>query len=141
MMPPPHQSCGLIGTGPCKSDGDCTDGKDGLCVLSLTVAACSCTYDQCFSDDDCPAGTLCSCSGFYSGNTCVSGSCHVDADCGVGGYCSPVVAGCSGQVIGYACHKADDKCSDNKDCPFSSSCAPEFGTGSWVCGLANGCPL
>jgi hypothetical protein len=133
--------CGMIGTGPCKSDGDCTDGQDGRCVLSLPFGACSCTYDACFEDVDCAGGGICACSGSYSGNSCVTGNCHVDADCGAGGFCSPVVDGCSSQVLGYACHTAKDTCSDNKDCPFGASCAPDPSTKAWECGPANGCPL
>ena len=132
--------CAVEEMGPCKSDSDCTDGKDGRCVLSLPIAGCSCTYDQCFEDADCPAGNVCTCGGAYSGNTCVSGSCRVDADCGVGGYCSPVVGGCSSDAMDYACHTPKDTCSDNKDCPFGSSCAPDPSTGVWACGPGNGCP-
>ena len=125
----------------CNSVSDCTSGKDGRCQSSINGPWCSCTYDACFADADCAGGALCLCSGVYSSNTCVSASCHVDADCGTGGYCSPVVDGCSSQVLGYACHTAKDTCSDNKDCPFSSSCAPDPNTKVWGCGLANGCPV
>jgi hypothetical protein len=142
MTPPTSPSpCEMTGTGPCKGNGDCTFGTDGRCVLSLPAGACSCTYDACFADADCPFGDVCSCSGAYSGNACVSGSCRTDADCGASGYCSPVVEGCSMQVVGYACHTAKDTCSGNSDCPFSASCAPEFSDGAWVCGPANGCPM
>jgi hypothetical protein len=124
----------------CFSDADCTSGKDGRCEFSIN-RLCTCSYDACFSDADCPGGALCMCGASYSSNTCMSGSCHVDADCGAGGFCSPVVDGCSGQVIGYACHTAKDTCSDNKDCPYGSSCAPEFSTGAWGCGPGDSCPI
>ena len=124
----------------CFSDADCASGKDGRCEPSINGPWCSCAFDACFADADCPGAALCLCSGVYSGNTCVSASCHVDADCGVGGYCSPVVEGCSSQVMDYACHTAKDTCSDNKDCPLGSSCAPDPSTGVWACGPGNGCP-
>ncbi len=128
-----------VPAGWCNSVSDCTSGKDGLCQPSINGPWCSCTYDACFADADCPGDALCLCSGVYSSNTCVTASCHVDADCGPGGYCSPVVDGCSSQVLGYACHTPKDTCSDNKDCPFSSSCAPDPSTKAWRCGPANGC--
>jgi hypothetical protein len=131
--------CGTVAGGSCKSDGDCTGGTDGRCVLSLPFG-CLCAYDACFVDADCVSGTICACNS-YSGNSCVTGNCHVDSDCGAGGFCSPVVDGCSSQVLAYACHTAKDTCSDNKDCPFGASCAPDPSTKAWGCGPANGCPL
>jgi hypothetical protein len=130
-----------VPAGWCNSVSDCTAGQDPRCVGSLPFGNCSCTYDACFSDGDCPAGEICACSGVYSGNACVGGTCEIDADCGAGGYCSPVVDGCSSQVLGYACHTAQDTCSDNTDCPFGASCAPDPSTKAWRCGPANGCPL
>ncbi|HVU49139.1 MAG TPA: hypothetical protein VHL80_00540 [Polyangia bacterium] len=52
-----------------------------------------------------------------------------------------MVGGCSGQVLSYACHTAKDTCSDNKDCEFSASCAPDPVTKVWGCGPAPGCPM
>jgi hypothetical protein len=134
--------CEMSGTGSCRSHGDCTDGKDGRCVQSLPFARCSCTYDACFADGDCPGGAVCACSGSYSGNACVSGSCHVDADCGAGGYCSPAIEHCTGVVLGYFCRTAKDSCGDDADCGVDAHCnARDPGTGAWRCQSPDGCPL
>ena len=130
----------MVGTGACKSDSECTDGKDGRCTLSLPFANCSCTYDACFADGDCPAGGVCACSGSYSGNACVSGNCHVDTDCGVGGYCSPVIAACSGAIIGYQCHTQKDKCVIDADCSLGQECA-FFPNAGWACSPGASCPI
>jgi hypothetical protein len=141
MEPPASPSpCGMIGTGSCKTDSECSDGEDGRCVLSLPSANCSCTYDACFADPDCPGGGVCACSGSYSGNACVSGNCHVDADCGVGGYCSPVIAACSGAVIGYQCHSQQDACVIDADCGVGWECVFFPNTG-WACSPGASCPI
>jgi hypothetical protein len=127
----------MFGTGPCKNHSDCTDGKDGLCIMRLPSATCLCTYDACFADSDC-AGGVCVCSGSYSGNACVSGNCRVDADCGDRGYCSPVFAACSvGTIIGYRCHTQKDKCVTDADCDLGWNCT--FRADGWACSAVPSC--
>ena len=127
----------------CNTNTDCTGGQDGRCVGSLLTGQCSCTYDACFADTDCPGGGVCACSDVYSGNACVTGACHVDADCGAGGYCSPEIEHCTGAVLGYFCRTAKDTCTDDKDCGDVNvaHCARDPGTGVWGCQPLDGCPL
>jgi hypothetical protein len=85
----------------CATDSDCKDGEDGVCVEETGPARfCDCSYDACFSDDDCPATSVCACAGTYSRNTCLVSTCQVDADCGAGGFCSPVFENCSNVPLG-----------------------------------------
>ena len=102
----------------CKSDAECTDGKNGRCTPSGRRGGPSCTYDQCFSDSDCK-GTVCECrEGGASGpNVCKAGNCRTDADC-KGSYCSPSLGSCGHFTgpVGYFCHGKDDECVDDGDC-------------------------
>jgi len=101
-----------------------------------SIAACS--YDECFSDADCPANTPCECRDSASSaaaNRCLSGSdCRVDSDCGPGNFCSPSQFG---QWCGfrYYCHTASDTCLDDSDC-VGAGC--NFGE-HWACG--GDCPF
>jgi len=140
VVPPPSITCPLPpGPGMCMTDADCTQGGDGRCEVHIPYGGCTCTYDECFSDVDCPNGEVCACSGGYSGNRCVTSGCHVDADCGVGGYCTPIVDACSMAITSYACHQPGDICVADADCG-DERC--EFGPTSWqwTCVSAPGCP-
>src|SRR5437868_6694711 len=89
----------------CTTDTGCTQGVNGRCIGNGAVAGCSCTYDKCSGDSDCPSNGTCACHDspymYGSGNRCVLGNCRVDSDCGKSGFCSP-----SGQwsIVGYYCH-------------------------------------
>jgi len=84
------------------------------------VSEGGCSYDECFADSGCGAGTPCICRSSAtdnSANVCdVGGNCAVDSDCGKGGYCSPSVGG-------YFCHTVADLCVNDSDCP-----SPDAGT-------------
>jgi len=113
--PPPSSVC-------CTSDSDCDGGSNGRC-LNGGRAGTRCTYDECFSDSNCPSGTPCICrtsSADNASNACVTGSrCVIDSDCGPSSYCSPSPApsqyGCQGPGP-YFCHTASDACIDDADC-------------------------
>lgn len=119
----------------CRTDADCTAGKNGRCVPTPGIAcAPECTYDTCFSDADC-AKTPCVCRGSASdsaANVCAPGNCAVDADCGAGGYCSP--SGLPDRCgLGYYCHTSSDACANNSDCPSTrEGCNFTFSLG-WSC--------
>jgi hypothetical protein len=124
---PPAGDCGNVPDGVCTGDSDCTMGTNGRCNESTGGALfCSCQYDACAADTDCPSGQLCACHGSpYTGgdgNTCVQGNCRVDSDCGAGGYCSPSAGGGCGGLSGYYCHTTSDTCVNDDDC---SSGGPE----------------
>ena len=126
----------------CNSNGDCTAGMDGRCVGTILTGQCSCTYDACFADAErCPTGSVCACSGVFSGNACVTGNCRVDSDCGAGGFCSPTVAPCTGAVEGYFCRTQKDSCTDDKDSGDAAHCSRDPSTGVWGCQSLDGCPL
>ena len=143
--PPTSTICPLATVGQqdtCVDNSDCAAGVDGRCVGSLPSGRCSCAYDACFSDGDCPGSSVCACSGFYSGNACVTGACHVDADCGAAGFCSPETDHCTGAALGYFCRTSRDTCVDDSDCGAGARCERSPDAGSWACRLAgDGCPL
>jgi hypothetical protein len=118
---PPAGDCQNIPSGMCMSDSDCTMGTNGRCNESTGGALfCSCQYDACVADTDCPTAQLCACHGSpYTGgdgNTCTQGNCRVDSDCGTNGYCSPSAGGGCGGLSGYYCHTASDTCVNDSDC-------------------------
>lgn len=136
----------MMGTGVpgmCSSDSQCTSGVDGRCVISGGGALyCSCTYDTCMHDTDCPTGQTCACHGSAyvggDGNSCVPGNCRVDADCGAGGYCSPSFSlmGCGG-LAGYYCHTPKDACINDSDCGANDNvCVYDAAAGYWECKMA-----
>jgi hypothetical protein len=110
-------------------------------VINGGVPGCECTYDACFHDTDCKAGTTCACHGSAyaggQGNTCSPGDCRVDADCGAGGYCSPSIdlSSC-GDLGGYYCHTPADTCVDDSDCAGTlnvAACIYSPSAGRWQC--------
>ena len=125
--------------GACSSDADCVAGVHGRCVHSH-VGPCSCIYDACGSDEDCPVGQACACNSVWFGNVCVSASCHVDADCGSGGFCGPVVYACAAEINEYRCYTAADTCLSDSDCPSGAHCAA-FSGEPWKCHRPNEGPI
>jgi hypothetical protein len=145
-------------------DSDCTQGQNGRCFGSPAFACYAhCSYDECFADSDCAAGTPCLCRGdatAAAANVCVpGGNCRVDADCGAGGYCSRSQpdacitcyfpgtcdpdagtgpAACpAGHACGsaYFCHTPMDTCTDDADCAAPASCSYDLGAGHWACSI------
>lgn len=126
--------------GDCKTDADCTAGKNGRCTYGPTFSAV-CSYDECSADGDCGAG-VCDCRNETrrGANTCFRGNCVTDADCG-GGYCSPSGASlwdnCRSNVpagsFGYFCHTKSDACVDDVDCGEGSTCLFSADTQRWSC--------
>jgi hypothetical protein len=131
----------------CMSDADCTTGTNGRCTRT-SVSGWECTYDECFTDADCPgsnAGTvhICACeNGFRAdNNVCLSqGNCHTDVDCGVNGYCSPSLGTCGNfsPFEAFYCHTIVDECVDDADCGGSGNtedpyCAYSTLKGHWAC--------
>ncbi len=119
--------------------GDATPAYEGLSCLNH-----QCADDECLSDSDCGAGTVCLCSADAGGgdvrhlNACVPAACAVDSDCGPNEYCSPNRTYC-GEVTGYYCHGVHDTCVDpTTDCACLSgegkACIYAPQVGYWVCG-------
>jgi hypothetical protein len=136
---------GHAGPAKCKSDAECTEGKNGRCAMTgggRLPPHADCVYDQCFADADCGAKSECVCGGSPGrGNVCMQGNCATDADCG-DGYCSPSYGLSCGPYTGYVgnyCHTADDECTNDDECKKGGKseygyCAwyPELG--HWKCG-------
>jgi hypothetical protein len=145
LAAPTSTVCALASFNPqgdCTDASDCQAGIDGRCVGSLPSGRCSCTYDACFSDGECPGGEVCACSGSFSGNACVASACYVDADCGASGFCAPEIDHCTSAVLGYFCRTAKDTCTDDSDCGTGSRCERSPDAGIWACRLSfDGCPL
>jgi hypothetical protein len=138
----------------CSSDADCTDGgTNGRCI-NYFFGPAVCSFDECFTDSDCPSGTPCiwrSSSTDDSPNTCVpGGNCVLDSDCGPGGYCSPSPSPmeCAGPGP-YYCHTSADACTNDADCPAidagpgmvtgPSLCMYDLQAVHWACGLGTLC--
>lgn len=121
--------------GGCRSDADCTAGKNGRCLPTPGVScAPQCSYDTCFADGDC-GGTPCQCRASPSdsaANVCLPGNCTLDSDCGQGGFCSP--SGLSDACgLGYYCHTPNDSCTSSSDCPSSEGCNFDSHVLAWSC--------
>ena len=120
----------------CMYDADCTSGVSGRCLAPQPLLpGAQCSYDQCFSDADCPANTPCDCRDSASSsapNSCLNGSdCRVDSDCGAGNYCSPS----PGLAAAYHCHTSNDTCVDDSDCRQPEYCAFNEQNGYWSCAV------
>ncbi len=124
----------------CVQDSDCTEGPNGRCS-SFEGGAYACSYDDCFSDEDCQNGAYCECRAARSSdsNNCVGsrGNCHSDIDCGLGGYCSPSNAAewCGPD---YYCHTPGDTCLNDSDCEGPDGCNFDAALAHWVCGAGCG---
>jgi hypothetical protein len=138
----------------CSSDADCKDaGTNGRC-FGYFLGPPMCSFDECFTDSECPSGTPCICrssSTDDSPNTCVAGgNCLLDSDCGPGGYCSPSPSPmeCAGPGP-YYCHTSADTCTNDAECPAidagpgmltgPSLCMYDLQAGHWACGLGTLC--
>jgi hypothetical protein len=133
--------------GPCSTDADCTMGKNGRCLEGpCPGSACGiqCSYDQCFSDSDCPANVPCDCRASatdLAANLCFTGSeCRVDSDCGACGFCSPSLSNVCFEGLSYFCHGPADTCIDDTDCP-NNLCTYDPTAKHWSCDtMMQGCP-
>lgn len=122
---PGTQPYGLGTAAGCTTDSQCTQGPDGRCFPFGGLAwTGGCSYDECFTDSDCPSGAPCICRTSAlddSTNICATeGNCVLDSDCGPGGFCSPSVF-CNFRLpgwpgYGYYCHTAADTCINDMDC-------------------------
>jgi len=106
----------------CAADSDCLDGVNGRCTLEGPYTVC--TYDECFSDADCPAGSRCACGVQpLDGNMCRRdhcASCGAD-ECAISWGCE----GHSGGVYGvqsFECYTPDDSCHTDADCASAEFC-------------------
>ena len=117
-------------------DVDCKSGPNGRCISGRIGTYC--TYDACFTDENCDPGAVCMC-GMESGtgNHCSQPGCRVDADC-PGSWCSPTFSSCGtfSGVVGYACHATADECVDDADCTSTMKgiyCMYSPMVAHWVC--------
>lgn len=120
----------------CTAHADCTEGANGRCIGN-GHDGWYCSYDECFSDDDCDE--VCLCGGGFRGdhNVCLrNGNCNVDLDCGAGGFCSPTYGSCGDYsgTVAYYCHTPADECLDDADCGgYPNYCAYDTVAGKWTC--------
>jgi hypothetical protein len=123
----------------CRSHEDCADrGPNARCVEGRGDFWC--TWDACFSDDDCDSGSACQCEGgFWSDhNVCLDqGNCRTNDDCGAN-YCSPSLGDCGHYTgpVGYFCHGDADTCVDDEDCEDNGYCAFNPALENWACSNA-----
>jgi len=158
--PPGHRVVGLrcAATNPVPADGNLPCTKDDDCLvdggptLARFCRGGTCNIDQCFADEDCPAGTACGCSSQVSGlgqagNSCLPSSCRSDADCAETRLCSPTRGGLCGSLSGYQCRTGAYTCHADRDCPASSGGIYDFGSkcdyapevGQWQCIVVRHC--
>jgi hypothetical protein len=131
----------------CQKNEDCTAHAGGRCVFTSSEQAdpapstndlgTRCFYDECATDSDCPASSVCQCgSGGAATNSCSPvGNCRVDSDC-ASGFCSPSEDGCA-DFNGYFCHTQSDQCATDDDCDgvsgLGTSCIANPSSGVWQC--------
>lgn len=144
----PAGNDGMPGNDGCLTDSECDAGVNGRC-LSFQQSLCS--YDECFSDVDCPPRVPCVCRVSASDrtpNVCAAASdCSVDSDCGPGGWCSPSPGPNSRCYIGtFHCHTPSDLCINDGDCSsfdagtppiggiYTHSCEYNNQAHAWACG-------
>lgn len=115
----------------CSSHAECTEGVNGRCGSGGE----GCSYDECFGDEDCPAGAVCDCAGGRDNHRCLPGECTTDDDCAEGLWCSPSTSlECPVGVVGFYCHTAADECVADGDCSDPSEfCAFDGARRAWVC--------
>jgi hypothetical protein len=132
--------------GACTKDADCTAGANGRCLFNASLTP-ACSYDQCVKDGDCGGASVCACrsDSAYGANVCFAGNCKVDLDCGARGWCSgsatSFAPSCLTDIapgsIGFFCHTPADTCTNDEDCPASSSfaqkCIFDVAALHWVC--------
>jgi len=138
----------------CLSDSQCVGGVNGRCSPDEgLVGLGGCSYDECFTNSDCPSGTPCVCRSSASdngANTCApaGGNCVVDSDCGPDSYCSPSPPSSCYERTLYYCHTAADTCINDADCAFadgggfpsasspsvSATCTYDIQAQKWGCG-------
>lgn len=124
----------------CHTDADCTEGQNGRCVRlsnhgshGPALEASACSYDECFTDADCPGAPRATCwcrraSGEVVGlgHYCTGGECATDADCGEGHYCR---RGANGRF----CHSPADECMEDQPCPAPEQRCLREGDGLYRC--------
>jgi hypothetical protein len=119
----------------CSCHEECDAGRNGRCY----VYGYECSYDDCFTDDDCGASHVCLCAGGSSGaHICVPANCRTNADCEGGQSCSvtrPETCSNLGGVAGYYCRTASDGCRSDADCNASGAgfCVYQGQTARWDC--------
>ena len=121
--------------GECAKDSTCLAGINGRCLIGGPLPVSACSYDDCFSDADCPANTPCDCRSSAASqfpNSCLTGSdCRVDSDCGPGNFCSPSPVSWYGTA--YHCHTTGDTCVNDSDCGQYQNCAFDSTNSYWSC--------
>lgn len=126
-------------TGSCTRHADCTAGTNGKCINGIGSAYNHyfCVYDDCATDADCDAGSVCYCTASTSARCLSTGNCLVDGNCGGSNrYCSPSMGmDCDGyhSVDGYYCHTSTDSCIDDSDCTGTDYCNYDVYKGRWQC--------
>jgi hypothetical protein len=139
-QPPQGQSPGFE---TCMTNTDCKSGPNGRCIGGRV--GLHCTYDDCFNDNDCGKGSVCTCGGgMGDGSRCLGQGCQVDADC-PGSFCSPTFGTCGNYdgVVSYQCHTPKDECLDDTDCTNMPPnvglgyCAYDTTVGHWACSYTN----
>jgi hypothetical protein len=119
----------------CELHRDCSDGVNGRCQ----AYGSACSYDACFTDDDCAPTELCDCAGGVDGShRCLLAACRTNADCPDSLLCSPSAAvtcpHLSG-VVGYFCHTPSDECTSDTECG-AGRCVFDEGVSHWVCSMS-----
>ena len=122
----------------CKSDADCTYGRQGRCVKNPVYSPregyvrreanllagpppppneTECVYDQCEANADCGSHARCSCGEGTNRHACIPlDTCKADGDCGIDGLCA-----CGTDGGANTCTQAN--CRVDADCGAGGSCA------------------
>lgn len=112
----------------CRFDSECVDGDEGRCSVSGPFSG-TCSYHDCWVDDDCSEGQRCVCGvGTLGRNRCLVDEC--EGECAAE-FCT-VDFGCDG-VAGIrgpsavTCRSSRDRCEADEDCEGTERCTKRDG--------------
>jgi hypothetical protein len=141
-IPTPLQCCPSGFTGFTPNDGGVVTCSTNVDCSGHACVDHQCTLDDCLSDTDCPAGTMCYCGQSVGAplnqgaNHCVATRCRTDSDCS-SGLCSPQPgSNPCGLSRSRFCRTAADTCHTNADC--AASCQYIIEVAHWQCTTAYG---
>jgi hypothetical protein len=126
VAPPAEPGASSVSASPCKTHADCTAKPNGRCVARTGGGPAfndgnRCLYDECTTDDTCPTGDVCVCSG-DDASLCKASVCNCNSAskaCVVQSRSDDNVCSCGAANV---CMKGN--CRVDSDCGAGGYCSP-----------------